>query len=159
MAAPTATCVWRLTDELVLALHHRLGAPVDSYANGSQTWLRADGPGGMPIEWRLHPQPDFARPGRVSSYHLFPVVVGPLVKGEPPEIEATVAWSGLEASPAYGDPIDPAELASLLGDQLGIHPDASGLIDRDGLGAAWERSGGRIDVVDRLIEMLSPPPD
>ena len=41
----TATCVWRVDAALVLALDERLGPPVDSYLNGSQTWLADVGPG------------------------------------------------------------------------------------------------------------------
>ena len=41
----TATCVWRADAALVLALDEHLGPPVDSYLNGSQTWITDDGPG------------------------------------------------------------------------------------------------------------------
>ena len=39
-----ATTVWTISPELVLALDEQLGLPVDSYVNGSQTWLVEDGP-------------------------------------------------------------------------------------------------------------------
>ena len=38
-----ATTVWTISPELVLALDEQLGLPVDSYVNGSQTWLVEDG--------------------------------------------------------------------------------------------------------------------
>ncbi len=154
--AITATCVWRLRPELVQALQGRLGTPDDSYATGSQAWLRGDGPGGMPIEWRLHPRPGFVRPGSVLSHQLFPSVAQALAASEAPPVDPVEAWSGLEASPAYGDPVDPAELVALVTDRLGLAPDASGLVDRDDLGHDWERSGGRLDVVDALITRLQP---
>ena len=52
----TPTCVWRAERlRLVVALDDRFGEPVDAYVNGSQVWLRDDGPGGVTVEWRLHP--------------------------------------------------------------------------------------------------------
>ena len=51
----TASAVWRSSPELVLALDEHFGPPVDSYVNGSQTWLLDNGPGGAALEWRLHP--------------------------------------------------------------------------------------------------------
>ena len=41
----TPTCVWRASPELIVALDVRFGEPVDAYVNGSQVWLRDDGPG------------------------------------------------------------------------------------------------------------------
>src|SRR3954454_15781166 len=38
----TPTTVWTISPELVLALDAQLGLPVDSYLNGSQTWLVGD---------------------------------------------------------------------------------------------------------------------
>ena len=49
--ARTATCVWRVDAPLVLALDEHLGPPVDSYLNGSQTWITDDGPGAESLEW------------------------------------------------------------------------------------------------------------
>lgn len=156
MTQPLATCVWDLDAELVVALHERIGPPVDSYANGSQTWLRSDGPGGMPIEWRLHPQAAFARPGTLSSHHLFPAIAHALAAGESPEVTPAEVWTGLEAAPAYGDEVEPEALAECLTAILGRAPDAHGRVDRDALGRAWERSGGHLDIVARLRELLAP---
>ena len=61
------SCVWRISAELVIALDARFGEPVDAYVNGSQTWLRDDGPGGETIEWRLHPVPVYERPPGVGT--------------------------------------------------------------------------------------------
>src|SRR5262249_58408238 len=51
----TASAVWRSSPELVLALDEHFGPPVDSYVNGSQTWLLDNGPGGVTLEWRFGP--------------------------------------------------------------------------------------------------------
>ena len=48
----SATCVWRVDAELILALDEHLGPPVDSYVNGSQTWITDDGPADEGLEWR-----------------------------------------------------------------------------------------------------------
>ena len=75
MASLVPTCVWRISPELVAALDERFGDPMDAYVNGSQTWLRDDGPAGVALEWRLHPVAGFRRPASVSSPHdLFPEV-------------------------------------------------------------------------------------
>ena len=73
MLAPvlTPTCVWLARPEVVVALDSRFGEPVDSYVNGSQVWLREDGPGGITLEWRLHPvHPPVARPGKIGRAHV-----------------------------------------------------------------------------------------
>jgi hypothetical protein len=49
MGVLVPTCVWRATPSLVVALDDRFGEPVDAYVNGSQTWLRDDGPGGATL--------------------------------------------------------------------------------------------------------------
>ncbi|HEX9548180.1 MAG TPA: hypothetical protein VF942_12645, partial [Acidimicrobiales bacterium] len=67
----TPTCVWRATPELIIALDDRFGEPTDAYVNGSQVWLRDDSPGGITIEWRLHPVASFRRPASVGTYELF----------------------------------------------------------------------------------------
>src|SRR3954454_13135824 len=51
----TPTCVWRISPQLVAALDERFGEPVDAYVNGSQTWLRDDGPAGVAVEGRGPP--------------------------------------------------------------------------------------------------------
>jgi len=155
MQAPVATCVWRFRPELLLALHERLGPPVDTYANGSQTWLRGDGPDGTPIEWRLHPCPGFARPKALMNHQLFPTIVGALARGEDPELDPATIWGGLDAAPAYRDDLDPDALADALTAVVGLRPDSFGLVDLDQLGQAWERSGGRLDVTARLLELLA----
>src|SRR6185503_17792131 len=55
-----ATAVWTISPDLVLALDAQLGLPVDSYVNGSQTWLVDGEP--VPLEWRLHPVAGYRAP-------------------------------------------------------------------------------------------------
>lgn len=150
----TPTCVWRVRPDVLLAIDERLGEPVDSYVNGSQTWFREDGPDELVIEWRLHPVAGFERPGGIGVYDLLPSVVGALERGTNPPAPLDRLWDGLEAFPAYGDSIEPALLVSLTTETLGLPPDAHGLVDHDRIGDTWERTGGQISIVDALLDQL-----
>ncbi|WCO67814.1 hypothetical protein PO878_03635 [Iamia majanohamensis] len=154
MAELIATCVWSASPDLLVAVHDHLGPPAHAYDNGSQAWLRDDGPDGVPVEWRLHPRPDLARPGRLSGYHLFPAVAGALARGEDPALDPTTVWCGLEAVPAFDDDVEPDTLAAHLGTILGWDPDAWGPLDRDELARRWERSHGDLDVVAWAVAHL-----
>ena len=68
----SASCVWRVQADLVLALDAQLGPPVDSYVNGTQTWLTEDGPGGVALEWRLHPVAEYRVPTGVPVWPTLP---------------------------------------------------------------------------------------
>ena len=81
----TATCVWRIGASLVLALDEHLGPPVDSYVNGTQTWLTDDGPGGATLEWRLHPVARYRTPEGLSHYDLWEQVVAALTAEHDPD--------------------------------------------------------------------------
>ena len=70
------TCVWKVTPQLLIALDDRFGEPVDAYVNGSQVWLRDDGPGEATLEWRLHPVAGYARPKDVDVYEVFATTAG-----------------------------------------------------------------------------------
>src|SRR5438552_7673922 len=80
----TPTCVWRISPELVLALQDRFGDPVDAYVNGSQVWLRDDGPGGLTVEWRLHPVAGYEQPDGVDTYDVFTSTSLALARGADP---------------------------------------------------------------------------
>jgi hypothetical protein len=155
VARRTPTCVWRIRPELVVALDERFGEPLDAYVNGSQTWLRDDGPGGVTVEWRLHPVPGFERPADVGVHELFSVVSLAVGTGGTPPAPPEGLWDGLEAFPAYADEVEPAPLAAACTAALGLAPDASGLADHERLGDAWERAGGRYSIVDALLDQLS----
>ena len=156
----TATAVWRVTPELVLAMDERLGTPVDCYVNGSQTWFT-----GEPVlEWRLHPVAGYRAPEGISPYDLWALVVDAVTAGAPvtalPIGTASVAltdlWDGLECFPAYGDELEPATLAQRVLDTLGRAPDLSGLVDHDAIGDEWEQAAGSVSVLALLVRQLGP---
>jgi hypothetical protein len=157
-----STALWRITPALVLALDERLGPPVDSYVNGSQTWLTDDGPGDVTLEWRLHPVAGYRIPMPLSHYDVWEQVVAELSAGAEPgsltlgeERRALdQLWDGLECYPAYGDDVEPAILARSAADALGVLPDLAGMVDHQSIGDAWERTLGRVSVVDLLEQQL-----
>ena len=148
------TCVWRASPELLLALDDRFGEPVDTYVNGSQVWLRDDGPGDTVLEWRLHPVAGYQRPPGVATEEVFDVVTRALAAGEAPPVPLDRLWDGLEAFAAYDDEIEPAILSSACTAALGRAPDASGLVDHDLIGDQWERSAGATSIVAALLDQL-----
>ena len=153
-SARVPTCVWRTTHELVVALDERFGEPTDTYVNGSQVWLRDDGPDEMVFEWRLHPVPGYERPGHVTTYEVFPTAALALAEGTDPPAPLERLWDGLEAFAAYGEEIEPATLAAAATEALGIAPDAAGLADHQRIGDEWERSSGRLSIVSALLDQL-----
>ena len=150
------TCVWRARPELVIALDDRFGEPVDAYVNGSQVWLRDDGPGGITLEWRLHPVAGYRRPKSVGTYEIFAATALALATGADPPAPLDELWEGLEAFAAYADEVEPAVLAQAVSDALGIVPDASGLVDHARIGDEWERTGGAVSIIEALLRELSP---
>lgn len=147
--------VWRATPEVVVALDSRFGEPVDAYVNGSQVWLRDDGPGGTTLEWRLHPVAGYRKPAGVGTYEVFAATSLALSRGQPPPAPLAALWDGLEAFPAYGDEIEPQPLAAAAAEALGQEPDASGLVDHETIASAWERSGGEVSIFFALMEQLA----
>jgi hypothetical protein len=155
----TPSCVWLATPELIVALDSNFGEPVDSYLNGSQVWLREDGPGQITLEWRLHPVAGYRRPDGLDTYEVFPATALILATGGETPIGLDLLWEGLEAFPAYGDEIEPAPLATAAAAALGIPPDATGLVDHDRIGDAWEHTGGRVSIIEALLAQCRPPPE
>ncbi|HVF74860.1 MAG TPA: hypothetical protein VM938_07410 [Acidimicrobiales bacterium] len=154
--ALTPTCVWHISPELVVALDDRFGEPVDAYVNGSQVWLRDDGPDGTTIEWRLHPVGGYRRPAGVGTYEVFAAVALAVATGGTPPAAPERLWGGLEAFAAYGDEIEPAVLKAVATEALGIAPDAAGLVDHARIAEEWERTGGQVSIVKALFEQLTP---
>lgn len=157
----TPTAVWRVAPAVVNALDERLGPPLDSYVNGSQTWLTADLPADGTIEWRLHPVAGYRLPAGLSHEDLWDAVVAALVSdpadalGLGDERRALdELWEGLECFPAYGEEIEPAGLAAAARDVLGIPPDGAGLVDHERIGNAWEQARGAASIVSMLFEEL-----
>jgi hypothetical protein len=157
-----ASAVWRVSGALVLALDERLGPPVDSYVNGSQTWLVDDGPGDVTLEWRLHPVASYAAPRGLSHYDVWEQVVADLSQGADASALAfgdehrplTSLWDGLECFPAYGDEVEPANLGRAATEALGVPPDLVGMVDHERVGEEWERSGRAVSIVDLLESQL-----
>ena len=154
----TPTCVWRISDELVAALDERFGDPVDAYVNGSQTWLLENGPGGIVLEWRLHPVPGYERPPAMGTYDVFPTVAARIVAGEPAPVAVASLWDGLEAFVAYDEETEPALLRAAVVEALGVEPDAAGVVDHASIGDDWERTGGKVSIVEALLRQLLPEP-
>ena len=151
-------CVWRATPALILALDERFGPPHDAYVNGSQVWLREDGPGGLTLEWRLHPVGGFQRPRGVGTYDLFETTADAFAAGKPPPAPLERLWDGLEAFSAYDEELEPVTLAGACQEALGAAPDACGLVDHHRIGDEWERSSRRISIVDALLSQLTARP-
>jgi hypothetical protein len=158
----TASAVWRSSPELVLALDEHFGPPVDSYVNGSQTWLLDNGPSDVTLEWRLHPVAAYRPPAGLSHYDLWERVVAQLGAGGDPGALALgeerravdSLWEGLEAFAAYGDEVEPAMLAQAASAAIGRAPEAAGLVDHDRVGDAWERARGDVSIIGLLLEEL-----
>jgi hypothetical protein len=151
----TPTCVWRISEELVVALDTAFGEPEDAYVNGSQVWLRDDGPDGMTFEWRLHPVPGYRKPDGVATEEVFPAVALALETGATPPAPPEKLWEGLEAFPIDADAeLEPAVLSAACTKALGIAPDGSGLVDHDSIGDAWEKAEGDHSIIEALFEQL-----
>ena len=155
--ALTPTCVWRVSDRLVVALDDRFGEPVDCYVNGSQVWLREDGPADETLEWRLHPVAGFRRPPGLGTDEVFSAVALASATGGESPARADSLWDGLECFAAYGDEVEPAMLRAAAAAALGIEPDAAGLADHAAIGDRWERSRGEISIVAALLDELGSP--
>src|SRR5579875_3969654 len=115
-----ACALWRARPEVVVALDDRFGEPMDAYVNGSQVWLRDDGPGGVTLEWRLHPVAGYRRPAGLGTYEVFSSVSLALATGATPPAPLETLWDGLEVFAAYGDPLEPAPLARAATEALGL---------------------------------------
>jgi len=151
-----SAAVWRARPELIVALDDRFGEPVDAYVNGSQVWLRDDGPGGLILEWRLHPVARYRCPAGVGTYEVFSATALALGTGQPPPAPLGQLWDGLEVFAAYGDDIEPQPLVVAAVAALGLEPDARGLVDHQTVADEWERTGRAVSIVDALLSQLAP---
>lgn len=157
MARLVAAAVWRARPDLIVALDDRFGEPVDAYVNGSQVWLREDGPGGVVLEWRLHPVAHYRRPKSTGTYEVFEAVALALATGGTAPAPLSDLWDGLEVFAAYGEELEPRPLAIAAAAALGIEPDASGLVDHEPIAAEWERTSGSVSIVADLFRQLKAP--
>lgn len=157
MADLVPTCVWLATTRLITLLDDAFGPPLDTYVNGSQVWLREDGPGGVVIEWRLHPVPGYSRPKGVATEDVFELAAAALATGQAGPAPLEHLWEGLEAFPAYGDEVEPAVLTTACTAALGLAPDGAGLVDHDRIGDEWEASRGATSIIAPLLAELARP--
>ena len=143
-----STTVWKISPELVRALDEQLGTPVDSYLNGSQTWLVAiPGQSDVTLEFRLHPVAGYQIPAGLTHSDVWEHAVDG-------NLESASLWDGLECFAAYGDEIEPPALAAAATALLGRAPDYAGLVDHTTIGDAWERAQGKTSIVTLLVEQL-----
>lgn len=183
MKTLTPSLVWRISPALLVALDEHLGAPVDSYLNGTQAWLTPeptavpDPTVGITLEWRLHPPAGFRIPNGCTHHDLWdeaqagvaglaaesPGAAAPSDAAGDAQSVITVGdeqralaslWEGLECFPAYGDEIEPAALGARAADLLPVAATASGLVDHGRIGSAWEKSGGKSSLVAMLLDEL-----
>ena len=149
-----AAAMWRVRPVVIVALDDRFGEPVDAYANGSQVWLREDGPGGVVLEWRLHPVAGYRRPAHAGTYEVFSATSLALATGGTPPARLEELWDGLEVFAAYGDEVEPQPLAAAGAAALGIEPDAYGLVDHERIAEEWERTRGAVSIAGDLLSQL-----
>ncbi len=162
MGALTAAALWRIDAALILALDEGVGPPVDSYVNGSQTWLVDVGPPDTTLEFRLHPVAGYSGPTGLSHYDLWETVVAALSSGADPSAltlgdetrSLTDLWDGLEVFEAYEADLEPAQIASSARASIGREPDRAGLVDHAASGTAWDHSGRSISLFDLLEDQL-----
>ncbi len=157
MARLVAVAVWLARPDLIIALDDRFGEPVDAYVNGSQVWLREDGPGGVTLEWRLHPVAHYRRPQSTGTYEVLAAVALALSTGAPLPAPLGELWDGLEVFAAYGDDLEPQPLAAAATLALGTQPDACGLVDHEKIAAEWERTRGGVSIVGDILRQLGVP--
>ena len=147
--------MWRLTPELVVALDGRFGEPIDSYVNGSQVWIREDGPRCELVEWRLHPVAGYRRPRALATEEVFAATALALGSGVDPPAPLSSLWDGLEVFGVEPDDrIEPQPLAAAAAAAIGSDPDAVGLVDHDSIADAWEAARGGISIVAALLDQL-----
>lgn len=161
------TCVYRVDPALIESLDQHLGPPLDSYVRGWQVWLEPNGPGGIVLEWRLHPPARFRMPRGVDPHDLFDVVLQGIADADgvadaafaAGEERRTLAeiWEILEVFPAYGDPAEPGDIAAAAAAALdGRAPDAAGRADHERLGEQWKGRHGDFSIGQALLDVLPP---
>lgn len=152
-----ATALWKITPELLVALDDRFGEPIDTYVNGSQVWLRTDGPNEETIEYRLHPIGGYVKPKGVATDQVFASCALACAQQTEPPAPIDTLWEGLEAFIAFDDegPLSSAVLADVGAGTIGIECTAHGMVDHEGIAQRWEKSVRATSIVSELIEQLT----
>ena len=156
-----ATALWWMTPELVGALDRRLGTPVDSYVNGSQTWFTRRGADARVAAASGRRRSRCRRVCRTTTCGSawstsWPPGSNPdaLALGQRDPRPLAALWDGLECFPAYGDDLEPATLSRRATELLGIAPGLCGLVDHDKVADAWEATKGAVSIVRLLGDQL-----
>ena len=163
------TCVLRVDAALVEALDACLGPPLDSYVRGWQVWLEPHGPGGVTLEWRLHPPARFTMPRGVDPHDLFGEVLQALAEVAAPDVDAlplgkerrslSEVWEVLEVFPTFGDEVSPDVLVAVTEETVGRSPDAVGHVDHSRLGDLYKARSGDFSVGAALLAELGAQGD
>jgi hypothetical protein len=148
--------LWAISSELIVTLDERFGEPVDTYVNGSQVWLRSDGPNDVTLEYRLHPIGGYIKPKGVQTDQVLAVIALALAQGEEPIAGFDTLWEGLEVFVAFDDegPLAAAELARIGEEQLGITATAFGEVDHESVAVRWQQSERQTSIVSELMSQL-----
>ncbi len=153
-----ATALWTVTSQLIVTLDETFGEPIDAYVNGSQVWLRPDGPNDTTIEYRLHPVAGYQRPDGLRTEEVFSSVALALATGEQAPAPFTELWEGLEAFVAFDDegPLEAAQIAQIGEKVLGIAADCAGQADHESIAQEWQNSNRQTSIVSALRLQLTP---
>jgi hypothetical protein len=154
------TALWVASSALIVALDERLGEPIDTYVNGSQVWLRPDGPNGITLEYRLHPIGGYVKPKGMRTERVLADIALALATGEAPQAEVVELWEGLEVFVAYDDegPMESAALARVGAEVLGIEAAGHGNVDHEGIAIRWQHSERTTSIVSELLDQLGLQP-
>jgi hypothetical protein len=154
-----ATALWTVSSSLIVALDERFGEPIDSYVNGSQVWLRVDGPNDITLEYRLHPIGGYQRPKGMRTDEVLSRVALGLATDEPAEVGFAALWEGLEVFVAFDDegPLTPQQLAEIGEANLGQPSTACGMVDHEGIALRWQQSERTTSIVSELLAQLAWP--
>jgi hypothetical protein len=152
-----ASALWLVSSELIVALDEHFGEPIDSYVNGSQVWLRTDGPNDITIEYRLHPIGGYERPKGLRTDEMFAKTALAIATGEGPEAAFVSLWEGLEAFVAFADegPLTPLQLAEIGTHNLGLQPSLFGQVDHEGIAQRWQQSDRLTSIVSELKAQMT----
>jgi hypothetical protein len=99
----------------------------------------------------------YVTPKGLTHNDVWDVAVESLIAGDG-RLDPDAVWDGLECFAAYGDDLEPGPLASAAGEELGLPPDAAGLVEHQSIGDEWERTRGAISIFDLLLRQLDQPP-
>ena len=160
VARLVAAAVWRARPEVIVALDDRFGEPVDAYVNGSQVWLREDGPAGWSSSGGCTRSPVTSGRPRTGTYEVFSATALALATG------ADAAGS---PRPAVGRPGGVRRLRRRhraaatawrpRSPPSGSSPTPPGWSTTSRSRTQWERIGRAVSIVADLLAQLRPEPE